>query len=148
MTEMESARAKVGQCVCGSVRKAARAITKIYDDALRPAGLRITQLGILGVAIRMEPVTISQLAEATITDRTTLTRNLKLLERKKFIRIQPGADQREREIRVTTRGREALSLAYPIWKETQDRVIKELGEDRWDLLREGLGSVTSLAKED
>ena len=145
--DTDSGKAKVGACVCGSVRKAARAITKIYDDALRPAGLRITQLGILGATIRMEPVTISQLAEATMTDRTTLTRNLKLLERKKFIRIEAGADQREREIKITSRGREALTLAYPIWKETQDRVIKELGEDRWDILRDGLAAVTSLTKE-
>jgi DNA-binding MarR family transcriptional regulator len=145
---MEPAEAKIAQCVCGSVRKAARAVTKVYDDALRPAGIRITQLGILGVAVRIGPVTVTQLAEATMTDRTTLTRNLKVLEQKDFIRIEAGNDQREREITVTSQGREALSIAYPIWKEVQSKVIKSLGEDRWDVLRDGLAAVTSLGKDD
>ncbi|HWX40149.1 MAG TPA: MarR family transcriptional regulator [Blastocatellia bacterium] len=145
---MEPAEAKIAQCVCGSVRKAARAVTKVYDDALRPAGIRITQLGILGVAVRIGPVTVTQLAEATMTDRTTLTRNLKVLEQKDFIRIEAGNDQREREITVTSQGREALSIAYPIWKEVQSKVIKSLGEDRWNVLRDGLAAVTSLGKDD
>ena len=144
---MEPAEAKIAQCVCGSVRKAARAVTKVYDDALRPAGIRITQLGILGVAVRIGPVTVTQLAEATMTDRTTLTRNLKVLEQKDFIRIEAGNDQREREITVTSQGREALSIAYPIWKEVQSKVIKSLGEDRWNVLRDGLAAVTSLGKD-
>jgi DNA-binding MarR family transcriptional regulator len=145
---MEPAEAKIAQCVCGSVRKAARAVTKVYDDALRAAGIRITQLGILGVAVRIGPVTVTQLAEATMTDRTTLTRNLKVLEQKDFIRIEAGNDQREREITVTSQGREALSIAYPIWKEVQSKVIKSLGEDRWNVLRDGLAAVTSLGKDD
>jgi DNA-binding MarR family transcriptional regulator len=145
---MESAEAKVAQCVCGSIRKAARAVTKLYDDALRPAGIRITQLGILGVTVRMGPLTVTRLAEATMTDRTTLTRNLKLLEQKGFIRIEAGDDQREREITVTSRGREALSIAYPIWKEVQSKVIKSLGEDRWNVLRDGLAAAASLGKDD
>jgi DNA-binding MarR family transcriptional regulator len=145
---MEPAEAKIAQCVCGSVRKAARAVTKVYDDALRPAGIRITQLGILGVAVRMGPITVTQLAEATMTDRTTLTRNLKVLEQKGFIQIEAGSDQREREITVTSPGREALSIAYPIWKEVQSKVIKSLGEDRWNVLRDGLAAVTSLGKDD
>ena len=58
---MEPVGTKVAQCVCGSVRKAARAVTKIYDDALRPAGIRITQLGILGVAVRIGPQTEASL---------------------------------------------------------------------------------------
>jgi len=83
-----------------------------------------------------------------MTDRTTLTRNLKVLEQKDFIRIEAGNDQREREITVTSQGREALSIAYPIWKEVQSKVIKSLGEDRWNVLRDGLAAVTSLGKDD
>ena len=145
---MEPVGTKVAQCVCGSVRKAARAVTKIYDDALRPAGIRITQLGILGVAVRIGPVTVTQLAEVTLTDRTTLTRNLKLLEKKGLVQIGPGSDQREREITITERGRDTLRVAYPLWQEVQAKVIEALGADRWDMLRDGLAAVASLGKED
>jgi DNA-binding MarR family transcriptional regulator len=123
-------------------------VTRIYDDALRPAGIRITQLGVLGLAVRMGPVTVTQLAEAFMIDRTTLTRNLKLLEQKGLIRIEAGSDQREREITITSKGREALSIAYPLWKEVQARVVSALGEDRWNDLRDGLAAVTSLGKHD
>ena len=90
-------RAGLG-CACFNLRKAARAVTQLYDDALRPAGILATQLPLLIATGRLERVTISQLAEAMVMDRTTLTRNLRPLERDGLVRTKPGKDRRVREI--------------------------------------------------
>ena len=133
-------------CACGNVRKAARAITQLYDEALRPTGLRVTQFGILAATMALGPLTVTKLAERTVTDRTTLTRNLRLLTKKGLIRIQTGNDQREREVTLTDRGREALAKGYPFWQKAQTRVVKGLGEEQWKSLREGLSAVVSLTR--
>ena len=142
----ELAKSKAGECVCGSLRKAARAVTQLYDEALRPTGLRVTQFGILGATMAMEPVTVSRLAEATVTDRTTLTRNLKLLEKQNLIRVNSGNDRREREVTLTDQGREAVAKAYPLWQKAQRHVVKSLGEERWKALRQELSAVVSLTR--
>ena len=94
----------------------------------------------------MEPITVSRLAEATVTDRTTLTRNLKLLEKQGLIRVDPGNDRRERKVTLTDRGREAVRKAYPLWQKAQRRVVKSLGEERWQVLRQELSAVVSLTR--
>ena len=133
-------------CACGNIRQAARAVTQLFDEALRPAGLRATQFGILGATMVMGPLTVTKLAEVTVTDRTTLTRNLRLLAKKGLIRIQMGSDRREREVTLTDRGREALAKGYPFWQKAQTHVVKGLGEERWKALREGLSAVVSLTR--
>ncbi len=85
-------------CVCFNIRKSARAITQLYEDALRPTGLRATQFTLLVATRVMGTATISGLAKGLVMDRTTLTRNMKPLEKHGFIRITPGKeDRRERE---------------------------------------------------
>jgi len=118
----------------------------LYDDVLRPTGLRVTQFGILGATMAMEPVTLTRLADATVTDRTTLTRNLRLLEKRGLLRIQAGDDRREREVTLTDRGRAALFRGFPLWQEAQARVVQGLGAERWRTLHEGLSAVVSLAR--
>ena len=145
-SQLGLAKSKAGECVCGSIRKAARAVTQLYDEVLRPTGLRVTQLGILGATMAMEPVTVTRLAEATVTDRTTLTRNLKLLEKQGLIRVNAGNDRREREVTLTDRGRKAVAKAYPLWQKAQHQVVNSLGEERWKVLRQDLSAVVSLAR--
>lgn len=135
------------ECVCFNIRKAARAITQLYDDAFRPTGLRATQLSILAVTNGLGPMTVTRLAQATVTDRTTLTRNLNLLEKRGLIRTGGGNDRRERQVTLTDRGREALAKAYPFWQKAQTRIVKGLGEGRWKPLREGLAAIVSLTRE-
>ena len=94
----------------------------------------------------MGPLTVTKLAEVTVTDRTTLTRNLRLLAKKGLIRIQMGSDRREREVTLTDRGREALAKGYPFWQKAQTYVVKGLGEERWKALREELSAVVSLTR--
>jgi DNA-binding MarR family transcriptional regulator len=116
---------EVATCVCFNVRKAARAVTQLYDAVLRPSGLRVTQFSILAVLARSGPLTQSRLARATVTDRTTLTRNLRPLVARGLIRVARGEDGREREIGLTEPGRRALAKAYPLWKEAQGRMAKQ-----------------------
>jgi DNA-binding MarR family transcriptional regulator len=126
LQESSTVGAEVSACVCFNLRKAARAMTQLYDGVLRPSGLRVTQFSVLAVLARSGPLTQSRLARATVTDRTTLTRNLRLLEARGLIRIDQGADRREREVGLTEAGRKALAKAYPLWKEAQSRVARHV----------------------
>lgn len=122
-------------CVCFSLRKAARVITQLYDDVVRPLGYKATQITLLGVIHQNQPVTVTGLAALMDTDRTTLTRNLQLLEREQLIQISRGEDRRERSVSMTEAGDKVLGQAYPLWKETQKRIINIVGEkDLYDLL--------------
>jgi DNA-binding MarR family transcriptional regulator len=116
---------------------ASRVVTQLYDGKLRPSGLRVTQISLLGVIERMEPVTVNRLAQEIVMDRTTLTRNLEVLARERLIQITSGYDRRERVIEITARGQKSLSEAFQYWKEAQKRVINDLGKERVEnLLRE------------
>ena len=77
------------------------------------------------------PVSISNLAEVLVMDRTTLSRNLKPLERQRLIGIEPGEDQRQRIVPLTEQGEERLAHALPLWEQAQARVVKRLGEERY-----------------
>ncbi|HKI96845.1 MAG TPA: MarR family winged helix-turn-helix transcriptional regulator [bacterium] len=133
-------------CVCANLRMASRAVTQFYDETMRPAGLRVTQFSILATARRLGPVTLTRLGEATLTDRTTLTRNLAPLARKGWVRIVPGSDRREREVHVTDEGRAALRAAYPYWQAAQARVAEHLGGARLERLLADLQQAIGAAR--
>ncbi len=132
-------------CVCANLRKASRAVTQLYDEALQPAGLRATQYTLLVALSLAGSITITDLAQKLVMDRTTLTRNLTLLEHQGLVTIAPGIDQRTRMISLTNRGREALKKALPLWEQAQKRVVSGLGHNRWDTLLMDLSDVVSLA---
>ncbi|MBT5047974.1 MAG: winged helix-turn-helix transcriptional regulator [Rhodospirillaceae bacterium] len=132
-------------CTCFNLRKATRALTQIYDDALRPVGLRANQVAILTIAKAMGPIGMSELASALVMDRTTLTRNLKPLHEAGYLDSQPGEDKRRRVIALTSKGRRILAEAEPLWKETQTRIADNLGHTRWTRLLGDLSHVTQLA---
>ena len=133
-------------CVCASFRKASRALTLLYDGYLRPAGLRVTQYSLLRNVLAREPVGLNQLAEATVTDRTTLTWNLRVLQQGGLIRIREGEDRRSREITVTPRGREAVAKATPCWERAQAHVVGRVGAEHWKILREELNMMIRLGR--
>lgn len=134
-------------CACYNLRRAARAITRLYDDFLRPGGLRSTQFSMLMVARVRGPVTLTKLAEMTVTERTTLTRNLTILEKKGLIVIEPGKDRRERQVSITERGLEALMKAIPLWEAAQAHIEQGLGGDRMGSLLKDLSEIISLARD-
>jgi DNA-binding MarR family transcriptional regulator len=133
-------------CTADSLRKASRAITGLFDDALRPAGLRISQLSILVALALAEEATVSKLAGLLALDRTTMTRNLAPLERRGLVETVTRADARRRVLRLTEKGRTALATALPVWKRVQARVVTRLGAARWKALLRGLRATASLAR--
>ena len=137
--------AKCVDCACFNLRKTTRAITQVYDEALRPTGLRVTQFSLLIATMMLESVTVTRLAEIGVMDRTTLTRNLKPLEKKGLIKVTPGDDQRTRVVTLTPHGQEILAKALPLWEKVQARIVKELGQERWNSLQGDLEKVVSLA---
>ncbi len=118
-------------CTCFGLRKAARAVTQLYDQALMPTGLRATQLPVLVAAERAGPRGIGELAELLVMDRTTLTRNLKPLLDRGLLESIPGVDRRRRSVAITAKGQAALTEALPYWREVQARIAGSLGRSRW-----------------
>jgi DNA-binding MarR family transcriptional regulator len=131
------------QCVCFNLRKAARAVTQVYDATLAPSGVRVTQFTVLVALSLSEQLSLSQIAERLVMDRTTLTRNLRPLERDGLVRIERGPDRRERYMRLTAAGRKRLDRTMPLWRRAQARVMETMGEDAWRALRDGLHRITS-----
>ena len=118
-------------CACRRLRGAARAVTRIYDDALRPTGLRTTQFTLLVAAQLRGEALISELADRLALERTSLTRELKLLEQRGLVSITPGEDRRARLVQVTGEGKRALAAAYPRWREAQSRVLENSDQTSW-----------------
>lgn len=112
------------QCACFNLQKGSRSITLMYDQALRPSGLRTGQFLLLTQIKVSAPITIKPLAAKMLMHRTALARNLKLLEKKGLIKIEPGHDRRERMIHLTGRGQKSLSHAYPFWQHAQRNVAR------------------------
>jgi len=133
-------------CTCFDLRRAARAVTKIYDEALKPSGLRSTQFSLLSVVRNNGPIGITELAKMLVMDRTTLTRNLKPLLDQELLLVVDGADRRQRPIALTSRGRDRLAQARPLWLEVQARLANGLGEARWTGLIGGLDEVVHQAR--
>jgi len=117
-------------CVCGNLRKASRLISQTYDEFLRPSGLKATQFALLMTVRGLGKATVSKLADWAIMDRTTVTRNLNLLEKKGLVKIEPGKDQRERVVTITDKGIDALLSGHPLWEEAQHHVAEIIGEDK------------------
>lgn len=134
-------------CTSFNLRKASRAVTQFYDDALRESGLKSTQFSLLAAAAVAGTTPISRLAEEMAMDRTTLTRNLKPLQTEGLLRIEAGADRRVRNVAVTPEGEVLLEKAMPLWRKAQTQMIDKLGDERWgDLLRQ-LQSVRRVLQE-
>ena len=134
-------------CACLSVRKAARAVTQFYDKALEPSGIGIAQAGLL-IAIQLRGARPrTELAHVLVMDRTTLARNLKLLEREGLIETVPGEDRRTRAVALTETGKAALKRALPYWHEAQKQIVGALGSDTWTATRSALLTLEGLYED-
>lgn len=131
-------------CICFRVRRASRALTRLYDGALAPAGLTVTQFSILRNSQRLDGPTVSELADYTGHERTALWRTLQPLAREGLIELAAGPDQRTRRVRVTPAGEAAVRRAEPLWDESQAKVEARLGEARQRELVALLREVESL----
>jgi len=130
-------------CLCLHVQRAARALARRFDDALRPAGLTQGQFSLLTSLNRAEPPTMGAVANLLALDRTTLTANLKPLERRGLVKVAVDPhDKRSRRLILTAAGRASLAAAAPIWKREHARVERLLQTASPDVLRAGLREVS------
>ncbi|TQX89494.1 MarR family transcriptional regulator [Rhizobium sp. rho-13.1] len=131
----------VENCACHKVRMAARSVTRAYDDALRPVGLRSTQFSLL-VAVAIDgAISITSLANFLGMDRSTLTRNLGPLVDDELISVGLEGWRRSRTIEITKKGRSRLREALPHWKRAQGSLRQKLGDPDWAALRDVLDRV-------
>ena len=127
-----------GTCAALNFRRTARAVTRLYDLALAPSGIRATQMAILTAVAKFQPVPISRIGEILVLDQTTLTRSLRLLQKQGFLEISPRAVKRQRFLTLTDSGVRALALAVPLWRAVQAKFLSQLGKDDWSVLRNEL----------
>jgi DNA-binding MarR family transcriptional regulator len=130
--------------MCGSLRRTSRALTQLYENALRLRGLRATQFTTLQVLSLAGEVTQSQLGEMLAMDSTTLTRTLQIMIRQGWIAERRGKDRRERWLRLAKAGDAQFKRALPAWEEVQLRLRRQLGEQTWKNLLEITHQVTEL----
>jgi DNA-binding MarR family transcriptional regulator len=134
-------------CLCGALRQASRAVSRLYDDELRGVGLRTTQYSLLSVLTRVGPVRQGDLSELTSLDETTLTRNLRPLRDARWIAVQSGDDRREKLISITKAGSAKLAQARPAWERAQTRMQALVPQDAWQRLLAILPEVVKLISE-
>ena len=133
-------------CTCFNLRKAARAVTQVYDEALKPTGLRATQLSLLAMISGIGPITISELSKQMVMDRTTLTRNLKPLIAQNYVTMTIGEDRRQRSVELTPKGRNCLEKATTLWEIIQRDISDSLGSKKWNELMKSLDAAIDTAK--
>ncbi len=144
--EDASVRTVAATCACAAIRKTSRAITQFYDAALQPSGLRATQFTLLVAVTVAEAATITDLADRLVMDRTTLVRDLRLLERQGRVSIASGRDRRTRVVTITEKGVQIMAQALPLWERAQARVVAGIGNDRVRSLDTDLASVVALSR--
>ncbi len=112
-------------CYCLAARKRARELTRRYEAALRPYGLRATQFSVLAALAQTGPLPVSKLAGILGLERTTLTRIAGVMERDGRVSVTQGDDERVRVLNITTKGKRVLAAALPAWKRVQNDITKE-----------------------
>lgn len=131
-------------CMCASLRRAARALTQVYDDALRPQGMRVTQFTILQALSLTGEVSQGELGDLLVLDSTTLTRTLRLMRVRGWIEERPGKDRRERWLQLSAAGRRQFKRASVPWQELQTRLRSRVGSASWN---EWLGAATEISRQ-
>jgi DNA-binding MarR family transcriptional regulator len=132
-------------CVALHVRMTARAVTRAYDEAMRPSGLKITQFVLLSALSTGAWRSVTELAERFALERTSLTRNLQLLAAEALI-VPVERKGRASVYAVTEKGRAAIEAAIPYWHQAQERIEGGFGKERWSETREGLKALRRVAR--
>lgn len=137
------------RCLCLALQRAARAAARQFDDALRPFELTNGQFSLLMSLNRPEPAPLGAIALVLAMDRTTLTANLKPLERRGLVRsLTDPADLRRRRLRLTPAGRRLLAAALPLWRRTEIAIERQVGEASAQRLRELLSGFSRTGQSD
>ena len=134
-------------CTNFSLREVTRMVGAIYDDGLRPSGLKGTQFNQLVALALLRTATVQKLAKILVVDRTSLTRSLVPLERDNLVQSLPSVDGRERKLALTSLGYQRLREATRLWELAQRRVAKALGSTRTRALTESLKGAAEVLGE-
>jgi DNA-binding MarR family transcriptional regulator len=134
---------KANACYCVSLRRATQTVTQLYDTVLAPSGLKLTQYSLLCAIAQHGPASITTLATAVDLDRSTLGRNLQVLERAGLASFVAGVDLRERLVQLTDQGKMARAAAAPLWKQAQARVREVLGNEQLEALTTSLAQLVA-----
>jgi DNA-binding MarR family transcriptional regulator len=131
-------------CFCSTLRRTSRSLTQLYEDALRPLGLRATQFTILQALALTGEVSQGRLGEILAIDSTTLTRALEIMSRRGWITVRRGKDRRERWLRLANKGEKQLNRALPIWEKVQTNLRHQIGKQNWEKLQQLADQVTNV----
>lgn len=122
-------------CLCAVTRKAGRILTRQYDEYLKPSGLKTTQFSMLANIARNPAIAVSELAKLLAMDQTTVSRNLRVLEKSGYISMEPEvSDQRIRRIQISERGVSKMIEARPLWEKAQMEMARVLGRESIETL--------------
>ena len=134
-------------CFCNALRRASRAVSRLYDEELRSTGLRTTQYSLLSLLDRAGELRQRELSEQTLLDETTLTRALRPLVASGWVAVRAGEDRRERWVAITEAGAAKLDEARPAWERAQQRMRSLLPEEVWQELMAVLPEVARRTAE-
>lgn len=118
------------QCLCTKLRRASRGVSKLYDDALAGVGLTVAQYSLLKNLQRLQQPSITCLAQAVGLERSTLGRNLRLLESKGLVLLEGGEDQRNRLVFLTAEGGKCLERGLQAWQQAQEQLSSRIGPEQ------------------
>ncbi|MEB3311677.1 MAG: MarR family winged helix-turn-helix transcriptional regulator [Snowella sp.] len=145
MTNLAIAAQVPATCMGLHIRRASRILTQVYDDALRSIDLEINQFTLLVAVHLFQEVSITRLAQELFTDQTTITRNIKVLEKRGLVATHPGEDRRIKLISLTMEGQILLDQAFPLWEQVQSELKQHLGDQKWQTLLSLLSDIKSLS---
>ena len=132
-------------CACANIRRAARAVTRLYDQELSGAGLEATQFTIVMALSRTGEISQGTLGASLGLDSTTLSRSLRPLLREGWIESRPGDDRREKRLDLTPEGHRKYKELLPKWERAQERLRQAMTGESWDRMHQTLADVSNAA---
>lgn len=133
-------------CACANLRRAARAVTRLYNQALRPSGIEITQFTLLMALNLTGEASQGEVSDLLALDSTTLTRTLSLLKRRRWIRVRKGDDRRQRLLSLTPAGQVKLQESMPYWSQAQVGLQTALDRDDFGRVGGLLAAITAVSR--
>ena len=132
------------QCCCFNMRKVTRSVTQYFDRFLEPSGIRATQFTLLVALYSTKGKTLTEIAESLVMDRTTLTRNLKPLEKSGFITTVQTLDKRSKAYVLSEKGEQVVEKCVPLWQQAQNSVVNSLGDECYHDIVNKLGRMLGI----
>jgi len=133
-------------CACATARQAARVLTQLYDSRLRDTGMEAPQFALMVTLSKQGPCSQATLGRRYALDKTTVSRNLKVLQRNGWVASTGSRDKRERVFDLTPAGRRQLAAARPEWKKAQDELRSAMTDGQWDEMFRTFSTVTAAAQ--